>query len=92
MEVLEKHIFIGTDDKKIRVYELSTWKMVEEFIGHEDGVTSIAFADNMLYSGAFDHSIRSWDLKEMYNRIRERRIMFREDINVSIIYKLVKAL
>ncbi len=53
---------------------------MEEFIGHEDGVTSLDFAGMFLYSGSFDHSIRSWDLKEMMNRIRERSIMFREEI------------
>jgi F-box and WD-40 domain protein 1/11/F-box/WD-40 domain protein 7 len=42
----------------------------------------------MLYSGSYDHSIRSWDLREMYNRIRERAIMYREDINV--IYQNIK--
>lgn len=47
-------------------------KCVEDLEGHRDGVISIEFAGNMLYSGSFDHSIRSWDLKEMYNRIRER--------------------
>jgi hypothetical protein len=58
-----------------------------------DGITAIAFADNMLYSGAYDHSIRSWDLKEMYNRIRERAIMYKEDINVRLCYdKLVTTL
>ena len=40
----------------------------------------LEFVDKVLYSGSFDHSIRSWDLKEMENRIRERAIMFREDI------------
>ena len=34
----------------------------------------------MLYSGSYDHSIRSWDLKEMSSRIWERVRMFREDI------------
>lgn len=38
----------------------------------------------MLYTGSFDHSIRSWDLKDMHNRIRERRIMRREDLIVRI--------
>lgn len=54
--------------------------LVEDFIGHEDGVVCIEFADNMLYSGSFDHSIRSWNLKEMDSRIRERSHMFKEDI------------
>ena len=42
---------------------------------------SIEFAgNNMLYSGSFDHSIRSWDLNEMKNRIRERSFMSSEDL------------
>lgn len=49
-------------------------------MGHEDGVVCLEFADNMLYSGSFDHSIRSWDIQEMESRIRERDRMFREDI------------
>jgi hypothetical protein len=53
---------------------------VEELAGHEDGVISLDFADGMLYSGSFDHSIRSWDLTEMHSRIRERLKMCREDL------------
>lgn len=34
----------------------------------------------MLYTGSYDHLIYSWDLKEMYNRIRERKNMAREDL------------
>ena len=53
---------------------------MEEFEGHEDGVTCLEFANGTLYSGSFDHSIRSWDLVEMYKRIQERQFMIREDI------------
>lgn len=45
---------------------------VEELAGHDDGIISLAFADKMLYSGSYDHSIRSWDIKEMMQRISER--------------------
>ena len=41
---------------------------------------SLEFAGGMLYSGSYDHTIRSWDLLEMYSRIRERAVMFKEDI------------
>ena len=34
----------------------------------------------MLYSGSYDHSIRSWDLIEMKDRIRERARMLKEDL------------
>lgn len=48
--------------------------------GHDDGIISLAFADKMLYSGSYDHSIRSWDLREMAQRIIERECMCFEDI------------
>lgn len=53
---------------------------VEELAGHDDGIVSLAFADKMLYSGSYDHSIRSWDLKEMEQRIFERNCLAFEDI------------
>ena len=53
---------------------------VEELAGHDDGVISLSFADNMLYSGSYDHSIRSWDIKEMMQRIVERNSMASEDV------------
>ena len=86
MDILDKYIYVGTDERKIRVYNLKNWQLVEEFQGHDDGITQIAFADNMLYSGSFDHSIRSWELKDMHNRIRERAIMLREDLMVYNYY------
>jgi F-box and WD-40 domain protein 1/11/F-box/WD-40 domain protein 7 len=52
----------------------------EELGGHDDGIISLAFADNMLYSGSYDHSIRSWDVKEMMQRISERNSMSFEDV------------
>ncbi|EDK31280.1 hypothetical protein TTHERM_00443109 (macronuclear) [Tetrahymena thermophila SB210] len=81
MKILDNYLYTGGDDRRIKVWDLSTkLTLVEDFIGHEDGVVCIDFADNMLYSGSFDHSIRSWNLKEMENRIRERAQMFKEDI------------
>jgi len=45
-----------------------------------------------LYSGSFDHSIRSWDLKEMFFRINERMRMVKEEIisrKYEAYYKIV---
>ena len=39
MEILDKYIYIGTDERKIRIFNLNNWELVEEFIGHEDGIT-----------------------------------------------------
>jgi len=52
----------------------------EELGGHDDGIISLSFADHMLYSGSYDHSIRSWDVKEMMQRISERNYMSFEDV------------
>lgn len=71
---------MGCDDRKIRVYRWPAIQEVEELAGHDDGIVSLAFADRMLYSGSFDHSIRSWDIKEMVQRISEREGMEFEDI------------
>lgn len=62
-------LYTGCDDRKIRVYKWPEMQEVEELAGHDDGVISLAFADKMLYSGSYDHSIRSWDLREMMQRI-----------------------
>jgi WD40 repeat protein len=81
MNILNDFLYTGGDDRKIKVWDLKKDTLcVEEFTGHEDGVVSLEFAGGMLYSGSFDHSIRSWDLKEMFDRIRERSIMFKEDL------------
>ena len=37
----------------------------------------------MLYTGSYDHSIRSWDLGEMYKRIQERAYMIKEEIETK---------
>ena len=34
----------------------------------------------MLFSGSYDHSIRSWDIEEMIQRISERNCMLYEDV------------
>jgi F-box and WD-40 domain protein 1/11/F-box/WD-40 domain protein 7 len=39
MEILDKYIYIGTDDKKVKVFNIDTWFLSEDFIGHEDGIT-----------------------------------------------------
>lgn len=81
MKKLNDYLILGCDDRMVRVFSLKTYKLLEEFFGHEDSIISLEIADGMLFSGSNDHSIRSWDLKEMENRIRERKFMIREDIN-----------
>ena len=80
MKINEKFLFTGNDDKIIWVGYLKKNDCVEEFQGHHDGITTLELADGLLYSGSFDHSLKSWDLIEMEHRIRERNRMEREDL------------
>lgn len=66
MLVHDPYLYVGTDSKDIRVYEMKNWELKEEFVGHLDGVTTLSLANGLLYSGSYDHFIRSWDLEEMY--------------------------
>ena len=59
-------MYVGTDDKKIKVFELKSWELKEVLLGHKDGVTCLAFANDMLYSGSYDHLIKSWNLEEIH--------------------------
>ena len=66
--------------------------MVDEFTDHNDGVVSLEFCDNSLYSGSFDHLIRYWNLDEMKQRILDRKLMAHEDIEskkYEVYYKLM---
>ena len=80
MKKLNNYLYLACDDKILRVYSLKTYHLLEEFVGHEDNILCLDFADCMVFSGSNDHTIRSWDLNEMENRIWERRMMIREDI------------
>lgn len=54
--------------------------MLEELYGHDNGVTSLEFANNELFSGSYDHYIICWDLYDLEKRITERELMRIEDI------------
>jgi WD40 repeat protein len=67
---------------------------VEELNGHENGVTCIAFANNELFSGSFDHYIICWDLVELEKRIHERELMRNEDIlsrKIEVYWRVIEA-
>ena len=68
-------IFSLSDDKRVLVWSHPNMELVDELYGHKDGVTSICFANNCIYTGSYDNSIRSWDYADMVNRIKERKNM-----------------
>ena len=46
--------------------------MLRTFVGHEQPVVALAYGDGMLYSSAWDNTIRAWNVKV-------RPIIFRMD-------------
>ena len=73
-------MFSGGDDRSIIIWDIEKGKLLEQLIGHENGVTSIGFAYNDLYTGSFDHHIICWDLKDLDERITEKEDMRNADI------------
>ena len=73
-------MFSGGDDRTIIIWNVEKQKQLETLYGHENGVTSIAFAYGDLYTGSFDHNIIWWGLKDIEERIGEKDAMRDADI------------
>jgi hypothetical protein len=59
-----KYLATGAEDKIIRVWEISSAKIVHSFTGHEQDIYSLDFARNgrLIASGSGDRTVRLWDL------------------------------
>jgi WD40 repeat protein len=94
LEVYEGKLFSGGDDKTIKIWDIETTKQLEELNGHENGVTCLAFANQELFSGSFDHYIICWDMLEIETRINERELMRAEDIlsrKIEVFWRIIEA-
>jgi len=76
----------ASDDRTIRVWmpindSASPATLLEEFRGHAGAVLAISTSatDRLLWSGARDWTIRSWDLREVEQRVWERSRMVELD-------------
>ena len=76
----ELRMYSGGDDRSIIIWDVMSGKMLEQLNGHENGVTSIAFGYGDLYTGSFDHHIIQWNLKELNERIEEKKANFDADV------------
>ena len=57
-------IITAHEDKKIRYYDSSSGKVINEMVGHKEAVTSVSFDPNGLYFASVGHdsSLRIWDI------------------------------
>lgn len=60
--VKSEWLFTSSDDNTIRIWDIKTTLCLEELIGHNNGVLSMTFANNQLFSGSYDHYMIVWDL------------------------------
>merc|ERR1711934_147508 len=68
-------IITGSDDRSIRLFDAETGQCLLVLVGHTDAISSFVVENGVLYSAAYDHSIRSWQLNEALIRIQMRRTL-----------------
>jgi WD40 repeat protein len=62
-----KWVISGSNDKTIKIWDLTTGKHLSTLIGHQNGINSVAVSSNNTYliSGSFDKTLKLWDLKNL---------------------------
>jgi len=80
LQVHEERLYSACDDSIVIIWDVESCRMLYKLVGHENGVTSIAFAFNDIYTGSFDHHVFCWDYPEIIDRVEEKEMMRAEDI------------
>jgi WD40 repeat protein len=59
-----KRLASGSEDKTIKIWDVTTRKAIKTLTGHSDGVNGVSFSPNgkLLASASSDHSIKIWDV------------------------------
>lgn len=60
----EKKLLSGSNDKSIKLWDLSTAICLQTYYGHEYHVNNVQFSptDEYFISGSLDHTIRLWSV------------------------------
>lgn len=57
------YIYVGSDDCKIRVFDMRKYEHVTTLTGHNWEVWQLGYSEGYLFSGSFDHTVRVWEEK-----------------------------
>lgn len=62
-----KYIVSGSDDKSLKVWDVTSEKCMATLIGHSDNVNSVAYSPDgrNIASGSFDKSVKIWDVSNL---------------------------
>jgi len=58
----KQYIISGSEDKTIKIWDFSTFKLVTTLEGHTFSVNSVAVSDKYIISGSNDSTIKIWDI------------------------------
>ena len=87
-------MFSSSDDQSVIVWDLKTTKILQSLKGHSNGVTTIGFANNDMYTGSYDWNIICWNLSEIQDRIEcleDMRVDEQETIKYETYWKILDA-
>lgn len=56
------NLFSAGADRKILVWDTTTYQQTQQLIGHSDSIWALAVHKNFIYSASDDQTIKVWDL------------------------------
>ena len=65
LAIHDDHLFSGSYDFTIRVWDLRTLTRVKTLQGHTDAVRSLAIANGRLFSGSYDGMVKVWSIESL---------------------------
>jgi F-box and WD-40 domain protein 1/11 len=66
IQIHGNYLVSASNDTLIKLWEISSGKMIREFVGHHQGLACVQFDGRRIVSGSSDHTIRVWDAEVTY--------------------------
>ena len=84
LAIYEDHLLSGSDDTMMLLWSISDAKVLHVFTGHTDAVSCICItAENEVYTGSYDCSIRKWAVSGVLQNLENERILDHGDTSTS---------